>query len=110
MPRPPDSVVAYAAIFGGTWLIALASEGAHPALLTGGAVLALLLLGLWRGVWIAWLFLAVAVHAGSSTVILADWQSSWFVATALFMHAVLLALLVAPPTRRHARRGRPRLI
>jgi hypothetical protein len=104
--RPPDTVVAYRAIIAGIWLIALAFEGAHGPLLTAGAVLGLSTLGLWRGYWIAWIFLVLVAHVANSIEIVAAWKSSWFVATGLFLHAVLLGLLVAPATRRHAARGR----
>jgi hypothetical protein len=54
---PPDTVVAYAAIVVAILAVSLAREGAHERLVYGGSLLALSTVGLWRSVWIAWLFL-----------------------------------------------------
>jgi membrane protein implicated in regulation of membrane protease activity len=75
-------------------------------LLSGGLVLVLASLGLYHGVGLAWLFLAL-IAVGDLLVIVVEWPPGWVVG--LFVNATMLALLVSRPTREHARRGRPRL-
>jgi hypothetical protein len=58
--------------------------------------------GLWCGVWFAWLVLTV-FEAGNLLVVLVDRGAWWIV----LLKLIMLALLVATPTRRHAR-GRRR--
>ena len=106
---PPYTVVAYATIVVSILAVSLAREGAHESLVYGGSLLALSTVGLWRSVWIAWLFLVVVVGAGGLAAALLRWPSSWVVAGVL-LHGTMLALLVSRPTRRYVRRGRPRFL
>jgi hypothetical protein len=106
---PPDAVVAYAAIVVTILAVSLAREGAHERLVYGGLLLAFSTVGLWRSVWIAWLFLVFVVGVGGLAAALLRWPSSWAVAGVL-LHGTMLALLVSRPTRRYARRGRPRFL
>jgi hypothetical protein len=100
--RPPLTVVAYVAIVVAL-IVGLAPGETHP-----GAPLAVLILlvasaGLLFGLGIAWLFLVV-VEAGNLLVMVVGRQPWW----ALAVKAVMLALLVAPSTRRHLRWPRRR--
>jgi hypothetical protein len=104
---PPPTVVAYGAIVATVLLVSLAREGAHERLVLGGLLLTLATVGLWRSVWVAWLFLVVVVGAGSLAVLLVRWPSSSVIAFALPLHGTMLALLLSPPTRRHVRRSPP---
>ena len=71
-------------------------------LVGGGLLLLVASFGLWRGVWFAWLFLMV-VAVGDLVGALFMWPA-W---GTLIVNGAMLALLLAPPTRRHVRRGRP---
>ena len=75
-------------------------HGFERELFTYGPVLVLASIGLLQRIWPAWLFLVV-VHVGSLVVATFIW--------AALLNAIMAILLVAPPTRRYARRGRPRL-
>jgi hypothetical protein len=108
--RPPYTVVAYATLVATILVVSLVREGAHEDLVFGGAVLALATVGLWRSGWIAWLFLVVVVSAGSLAAVFIQWPSSRIVADAVLLHGAMLALLLSRPTRRYARRGRPRFL
>ena len=108
--RPPYTVIAYAALVATILVVSLVREGAHEDLVFGGAVWALATFGLWRSSWIAWLFVVVVVSVGDLAFILIRWPSSLHVAAAVLLHGTLLALLLARPTRRHMRRGRPRFV
>lgn len=104
--RAPYSVLIYVAVVATILVVSLVREGAHGRLLGGGLVLVLASLGLYRGVWLAWLFLCV-VAVGDMVHIVRHWPPWWIVG--VFLNATMLALLVSRPTREHARRGRPRL-
>lgn len=71
-------------------------------MLTGGLALVLASFGLLRGVWLAWLFLTF-VATGDLVAALFMWPAWWTV----LVNGIMLALLLSPPTRRYARRGRP---
>jgi hypothetical protein len=57
-------------------------------------------------VWLAWLFLTV-VAVGDVMLALLQWPAWWI--EIVLINGTMLALLLSRPTRRHARRGRPRL-
>ena len=99
--RPPYTILAFVAVVAATIAI-LVPRDPDPRALGGAVLLALLTLGLWQGIWLVWLVLTL-VTIGDVILVLsrADW---WGVV----LNATLLALLLAAPTRRHARRGRPR--
>jgi hypothetical protein len=101
---PPHTVVAYASIVVTILVVSLAREGVHERLVYGGSLLAFATVGLWRSVWIAWLFLVVVVGAGGLAAALLRWPSSWAVAGVL-LHGAMLALLLSRPTRLYARRA-----
>jgi hypothetical protein len=82
----------------------LVMGGLDGWLLGGGLVLLVALLGLVRGVWLAWLFLTV-VAAGDLVAALFMWPA-W---GTVLVNVPLLALLLLRPTRRYASRGRPRV-
>jgi hypothetical protein len=104
-PRPPYTVLVYVAVVGTILLVTLVREGPHERLLYGGLMLGLASFGLVRGVWLAWLFLAV-LAAGDLVVLLLHWPAGWIVS--VLINGTMLDLLLTRPTRRHARRG-PRL-
>jgi hypothetical protein len=104
--RLPSTVLAYAAVVATILVVALVHEGLHRRLLGGGLVLILASFGLARGIWLAWLFLAV-LATGDIMVALLQWPASWLVTVSI--NGTMLVLLLSRPTRRHARRGRPSL-
>lgn len=62
--------------------------------------------GLWLRLWLAWFFLT-AVAAGDLVAALATWPEwGWLI---VLVNGTMLALLLARPTRRYARRGRPHI-
>jgi hypothetical protein len=106
-PRPPHTVVAFAAFAGTNVLIALVHEGPNQRLVGGALVLTLATYGLVRGWWLAWAFLT-AVTAGNMVIGVLEWPAlaaTWIV----LVNGIMLALLFNWPTWRHAQRGRPRL-
>jgi hypothetical protein len=68
-------------------------------------VLAVATAGLLAGLWLAWLFLLLQA-AGNVLVALVDGRA----AQSLAISATMATLLLMPPTRRYARRGRPRAL
>jgi hypothetical protein len=104
--RPPYTVLAYVAVVATIIVVSLVHEGAHERLVYGGLMLVLASFGLVRGVWLAWLFLTV-VAAGDVALALLQWPAWWI--EVVLINGAMLALLLSRPTRRHARRGRPRL-
>ena len=87
-------------------MVALVHEGPHERLIGGGLLLLIATFGLVRGVWLSWLFLTL-IAAGDVIIGVykwPDWPATWIIA----INGVMLALLLARPTRRYARRGRPR--
>lgn len=101
--RPPYTVVACVAVVATVLVALLVAHGVDRTLLAGGLVLVVASFGLLQGVWFAWLFLT-AVAAGDVVVALIRWPAWW----PLLVNATMLALLLSGPTRRYARRGRPR--
>ena len=108
--RPPSTVIAYATLVATILVVSLVREGAHEGLVFGGSVWGLATLGLWRSSWVAWLLLVIVISASNLLYVLLRWPSSLHVATAVILHGTLLALLLARPTRRYTRRGRPRFL
>lgn len=104
--RPPYTVLALVVVVATILVASLVHEGAHERLVSGGPVLVLASLGLVRGVWLAWLFLTV-VAAGDMALALLHWPAWWI--EVVLINGTMLALLLSLPTRRYARRGRPRL-
>jgi hypothetical protein len=92
-------------LIAGALFLLLLNGGIRPEHGAGVALLVLATLGVVRGFWPAWAFLVVlglahVLHA------LATGPKWW--ATVVF-NATMLVLLAAPETRRHVRRGRPRI-
>lgn len=86
-----------------TALAALAVAHEIDAWLVGGGLLLLLAsYGLVRGIWLAWLLLTV-IATGDVVAALLMWPAPW----TLLVNGIMLALLLAGPTRRHAVRWRP---
>lgn len=108
--RPPYTVIAYVTLVATILVVSLVREGAHQDLLFGGSVWGLATLGLWRSSWVAWLFLVIVISVGPLVFMLIRWPSSLYVASAVTLHATLLAMLLSRPTRRYTRRGRPRFL
>ena len=108
--RPPSAVIVYAALVATIVVVSLVREGAHEGLVFGGSVLALATLGLCLASWLAWVFLVIVISVGDLAFMLVRWPSSLYVAGAVLLHGTLLALLLSGPTRRYARRGRPRFL
>jgi flagellar biosynthesis protein FliR len=104
--RAPYTVLAYLAVVAVILVVALADDGPDGRLLRGGLVLVFASVGLYHGFWLAWLFLAL-VAAGDMLHIALDLQPWWIIG--ILTNGTMLALLVSRPTRKHARRGRPRL-
>ena len=102
--RPPHTVLAYVAVVATVLVALLVRDASDRGLLIGGPVLVLASFGLVRGIWFAWLFLT-AVAAGDLVYAALTWPAWWTAA----ISGIMLALLLARPTRRYARRGRPRV-
>lgn len=102
--RPPYTVVAFVAVIAAVLVALLIADASDRYLLSGGLLLVVASFGLLRGAWLAWLFLT-AVAAGDLVYALFTWPA-W---GTVLVNATLLALLLAGPTRRYARRGRPGL-
>lgn len=100
--RPPYTVIAFAAFVGAMLVELLIRDASDRGLLTGGPVLALASFGLVLGIWFAWLFLTV-VAAGDLVYAAFTWPG-W---ETIAINGIMLVLLLARPTRRYARRGRP---
>jgi hypothetical protein len=99
--RPPLTVVAYIASVTAILTEGLITDGADSRLLTGVVVLGVGAVGLYLGSRIAWI-LVTALHMLNLLVVLST-------EAALESGPILgamLALLLAPPTRRYFRRGR----
>ena len=108
--RPPYTVIAYATLVATILVVSLVWEDDRQGLVFGGSVWGLATLGLWRSSWVAWLFLVIVPSASNLVFMLIRWPSSLYVASAVILHGTLLALLLARPTRRYTRRGRPRFL
>jgi hypothetical protein len=105
--RLPLTVVVYAAFAALLVLVALVREGPHGRWVGAALLLLVATFGLVQGIWAAWLFLLV-IAVGDIIVGVANWPdggAAWTIAINGFM----LTLLLARSTRRHARRGRPRI-
>jgi membrane protein implicated in regulation of membrane protease activity len=86
-------------------VVSLVREGAHARLIYGALALLIASFGLAAGVWLSWLFLT-ALAAGGVISGVFKWPES--PATSIILiNGIMLALLLARPTRRYARRGRP---
>jgi len=108
--RPPYTVIAYATLVATILVVSLVREGAHEGRVFGGTVWGLATLGLRRSSWVARLSLVLVISASNLLYVLLRWPSSLHVATAVILHGTLLALLLARPTLRYARRGCPRFL
>lgn len=106
--RPPYTVVAYAAFVAIVFVVALILDGPHERLIAGGLLLLIATFGLVRGVWLAWLFLT-ALAAGDVIIGVFKWPA-WLATWTIVINGIMLALLLTRPTRRYARRGRPRVL
>jgi hypothetical protein len=70
-------------------------------------LLAIVTFGLVGGVWLSWLFLT-ALAAGDLIIGVFKWPG-WPATWTIVINGIMLALLLARPTRRYAHRGRPRV-
>jgi hypothetical protein len=68
----------------------------HPGAVTGALILLGASVGLLMRIWLAWAFLAV-VEMGNLIIVIVQSPSPWAVA----LKAVMVALLLAGPTRRY---------
>jgi hypothetical protein len=103
--RPPFTIWAYAAVLVAVLIAVLVAHGVDGWLVGGGSLMLVATFALVRGAWPAWVFLAV-VSAGSGIEALVRGWDWWPV----LVNTTLLALLLMPPTWRHARRWRPRVL
>jgi hypothetical protein len=104
----PNTVVAYAVLVAVLFVVALVREGPHGRLVAGGLLLLIVTLGLVQGVWLSWLLLT-ALAVGDVLVGVSkwpEWPANWIIV----INGIMLALLLTRPTRRYARRGRPRVL
>jgi hypothetical protein len=101
--RPPYTILAFVAVVVAI-IVILVPRDPDSRVLGGALVLVLLTLGLWQGIWLAWLVLTV-VTIGDLIVVLT--RPEWW---GVVVNGVLLTLLLVRPTRRYARRGRPRAL
>jgi hypothetical protein len=104
--RPPYTVVAYAAFAVLIVVVSLVREGPHQRFVYGALVLLVASFGLVLGVWLSWLFLTAVAAVG---VIGGLFRPEWPWTSIIVVNGVMLALLLARPSRRYARRGRPRV-
>ena len=105
--RPPYTVVAYAAFVAIIFVVSLVREGPHERLVAGGLLLLIVTFGLVGGVWLSWLFLT-ALAVGDMIIGVFKWPG-WPATWIIVINGIMLALLLTRPTRRYARRGRPRV-
>jgi hypothetical protein len=94
--RPPLAVALFVALVVAALLVILVVHGVDGWLVGGGALLLLASYGLVRGFWIAWVLLAVV--AVGDVIVTALAGPAWL---PLALNVALLALLLAPSTRRH---------
>jgi membrane protein implicated in regulation of membrane protease activity len=87
-------------------LVSLVREGPHERLIYGALVLLVASFGLVRGFWLSWLFLTAIAAVG---VIRGVFKPEWPWTSIIVINGIMLALLLARPTRRYAHRGRPRV-
>lgn len=99
---PPLTVWIFAGAVAAVLIWLLVDNGTGVWLL-GALLLSLATVGAVSGVWAAWAFL-VAVTAGDIVVVVIARPP--FLWSTVVINGVLLALLLAPPTRRWTRRGR----
>jgi hypothetical protein len=99
LTTPPYTVWAFVAVVVAVLVAVFVAHGLDGWLLGGGLLLLVASFGLVRGFWLAWLFLT-AVAVADLVSIPFRWPAWW----PLVVNATLFALLVAPPTRRYARR------
>ena len=97
--RPPATVLAYIAAIAAMLVAGFIVDGAEPGLLAGTVVLGAGAVGLYLGSRIAWI-LVTALHTVNLLAVLIREPEWWNVPVLL----ALLALLLAPPTRRYIRR------
>ncbi|MBW3609165.1 MAG: SGNH/GDSL hydrolase family protein [Actinobacteria bacterium] len=99
--RAPATIITYIALISVVLVIGFVEFGLAPAWLLGSAVLAGAAVGLHLGIRLVW-FLAITFHV-VNLLATVGFEPRW--STVLFQVA-LLALLLAPPSRRHFRRQR----
>jgi hypothetical protein len=104
----PHTVVVFAAFVAVIFVVALVREGPHERLIAGGLLLLILTFGLVQGVWLSWLLLT-AFAAGDVILGLSRWPV-WTAQWIIVINGIMLVLLLTRPTRRYARRGRPRVL
>jgi hypothetical protein len=104
----PHTVIVFAAFVAVIFVVALVREGPHERLIAGGLLLLILTFGLVQGVWLSWLLLT-AFAAGDVILGLSRWPV-WTAQWIIVINGIMLVLLLTRPTRRYARRGRPRVL
>ena len=101
-------MLVYAGVAAALIAVALVRE-VDGRLLGGVIVLAIATVGLLAGLWFAWLFLLLQA-AGNVLVALTDGRAARALAVTVASNATIATLLLLLPTRRYARRGRPRAL
>jgi hypothetical protein len=102
--RPPLTVIAYVALNVAAAVALLVYWGPDTRSLSGAVVLAIALLGLLRGLFVAWVFM-LAAEASFYVAVLTNRPVWWWWVVPVKL--VLLGLLLSPPTWRHIRRRKP---
>jgi hypothetical protein len=99
---PPFTVVAYVAVNAAVAVALLVDAAPDLRTLIAAGLLAITLIGLFRGVWSAWVFLIV-VEASFYVAVLVNKPVWWW--WVVPGKLALLALLLSRPTRRYVRRN-----
>jgi hypothetical protein len=99
---PPSTVIAYVALNAAVAVAVLVSGAPDRRALIGAVLLAVALLGLFRGLWSAWVFLIVLEASFYVAVLVNTPVWWWWVVPGKL---ALLALLLSRPTRRYVRRN-----
>jgi hypothetical protein len=102
--RPPLTVIAYVALNVAAAVAILVYWGPDTRSLSGAVVLAIALLGLLRGLFVAWVFM-LAAEAYFYIAVLTNRPVWWWWVVPVKL--VLLGLLLSPPTWRYIRRRKP---
>ena len=100
--RPPLTVIAYVALNAAAAAAILVYWGPDTRSLIGAVVLAIALLGLLRGLFVAWV-LMVVVEASFYIGVLTNRPAWWWWVVPVKL--ALFVLLLSPPTWRHVRPG-----
>jgi hypothetical protein len=102
--RPPLTVIAYVALNVAAAVALLVYWGPDTRSLSGAVVLAIALLGLLRGLFVAWVFMLAAEASFYIAVVTNRPVWWWWVVP---VKLVLLGLLLSPASWRYVRRRKP---